>query len=207
MSLRRRVRRTTMTMAACVAILGGCVSVQSGNGTDGEDGVTDIIVFDLREPFTRDVAGMEPGERFMPTHADPGEVIHARIILPDGSEFTVDAETVTVVSEGTGSESDPPSVIYLRRPSEPLPDAYEHLLDAADLLDLDRREIDGWRNEAQIIIDGADTGGMSTSTAVWYRDEPFGDIQLAVEAATFGHGERISVTYIVQLYDLLAEFE
>lgn len=198
-----------LAAAVCLAILGGCVRVESGNGDPGNGQVraTDDVVFDLREPFTRNVAGLEPGQRYLPRHADPGEVIRARVILPDNSEFTIDAATVTIVSEGT-NQDDQPSVIYLRRPAEPLPDAYEHLLQAADRLELDRAEIEGWHSEAITILDGSAPLGSTHSTRVWYRNEPIDEIHLGVQAITSGGSmQNVTVLYMVELHDLLATFD
>lgn len=103
---------------------------------------TQRVVLDLREPPTREEAGLVDGEATLIVERDPGGMLDVSFSLPNDEVLAVPAIGVVLTTAPGGEPDGPVESITVNRAAGDLAEARAALLADADVLELDAAEID-----------------------------------------------------------------
>ena len=103
---------------------------------------TQRVVLDLREPPTREEAGLEPGRSALIVEREPGGMLDVSFTLPNGEVLAVPAIGVVLSTSSTAPADGPVESITVNRAADDLDEARAALIDGAKALGIDTAEVE-----------------------------------------------------------------
>ncbi len=153
------------------------------------------VTYDLREPPTRADVGLQEGQPVVAIdNAGGTPPIDVTVILRDGTNVELETSVINITAWSEDDTDVDPNSIELSRSFTSADDAAEYLLAFADVLQLDRSDIESWRTEAARMITDADAAANPSSFNQDFKGLRDGDLRVNAQATTFATRGRVGIS-------------